>query len=127
MKNRPISGTIEYGFKTTSLTKPAIISALRSRIAIDPSIIPDTEFWYEAEYYIMDDPARNIMSASQGHHDDIIMAIAIGMYVSDSFQSKQGKVIVKNKEVNENFLVNMVNKQSRKKPRIRKGVYTNHA
>jgi len=114
-KDRVVTGGIEYGFKTTSLTKAPIISALRSRLTENPLLIRDREFWFEAEYYIMEDSARNIMNASQGHHDDIIMATAIGLYVSDSFQSKQKQVVVRKQENTSHFLVDMVSKKENHK------------
>ncbi|MDA3931706.1 MAG: hypothetical protein PF513_03125 [Tenericutes bacterium] len=127
-KDRTVTGGIEYGFKTTTLTKAPIISALRTLVTEVPSIIPDEDFWYEAEYYIMEDTARNVMNATQGHHDDIIMATAIALYVSNSFQSNTQKIIVRKKDEDQSFLVDMFNKHSkRKKTKIRKGVYNNHA
>jgi hypothetical protein len=127
-KDRVVTGGIEYGFKTTTLTKAPIISGLRTLVTEDPTVIPDEEFWYEAEYYIMEDTARNIMNASQGHHDDIIMATAIALHVSNSFQSKSQKIIVKKQDIGESFLVDMVNKHTkRKKTKLKKGVYSNHA
>ena len=101
---------------------------MRSRLNVDPTLIKDREFWYEAEYYIMEDAGMNKMNASSGHHDDIIMATAIAMYVSDSFQSKQQKVMVKNRDSGGNFLVNLVNKDRKKRKNpIRKGMYRNNA
>jgi hypothetical protein len=125
-----VSG-IEYGWKTTTSTKPPIISALRARINADPSCIPDKEFWYEAEYYIMEDVQKNIMNASSGHFDDIIMATAIAMYVSDSPQSKQTRMVVrdvKEQQGGENFLFGLLRKQKQSgKTKIRKGLYRNNA
>lgn len=118
-----VVGGIQYGFKTTSLTKPAIISSLRSRLTAEPDLIPDREFWYEAEYYLLEDPRLNKMNAANGHHDDIIMATAIAMYASDSFQAKQTKVVIKEKP--QHFFMDMV--KSKKKTKIRKGVYNNNA
>jgi hypothetical protein len=115
---------LEYGFKTTKLTKPAIISALRSRLTADPRIIKDKEFWFEAEYFLMEDPATNKMNASHGHHDDIIMATAIAVYVSDSFQAKQPEVVIN--EVNQDhFMVKMLKGQGKQK--MRKGIFRNNA
>jgi len=118
-----VVGGIQYGFKTTTLTKPAIISSLRSRLTAEPNLIEDREFWYEAEYYLLEDPRLNKMNAANGHHDDIIMATAIAMYASDSFQAKQTRVIAKEKQ--EHFMLNMV--KSKKKVKIRRGIYNNNA
>ena len=123
-QDAPLAGGLEYGFRTTKLTKPAIISALRSRITADPTIINDKEFWYEAEYYLMEDPTTNKMNASSGHHDDIIMATAIAMYASDSFQAKQPEVVV-NEKNQDHFIVKMMKGQGKQK--LRKGIFRNNA
>lgn len=128
-KDRAVTGGIEYGFKTTGLTKAPIISGIRALLTENPELVPDEEFWYEAEYYIMEDSARNIMNASQGHHDDIIMAYAIAVHVSNSFQSQQQIIQIKKQDTGGgNFLVDMVNQKSRKGAvKLRKGVYRNNA
>jgi hypothetical protein len=118
-----IAGGIQYGWKTTSLTKPAVISSLRSRLTANPSLIEDKDFWYEAEYYLMEDPRLNKMNAAAGHHDDIIMATAIAMYVSDSFQAKQSPMVVKEKTAH--IFPNMI--KSKSKVKIRKGIFNNNA
>ena len=118
-----IAGGIQYGWKTTSLTKPAVISSLRSRLTADPALIEDKDFWYEAEYYLMEDSRLNKMNAASGHHDDIIMATAIAMYVSDSFQAKQSPMVVKEKTAH--IFPNMI--KSKSKVKIRKGVFNNNA
>ncbi len=120
-----VVGGIQYGWKTTSLSKAPIISSLRSRLTSDPTLIQDKEFWYEAEYYLMEDPRVNKMNAANGHHDDIIMATAIAMYVSDSFQAKQTRSVIRNGSSN-HFLENML-KSNKKKTKLRRGVYNNNA
>jgi hypothetical protein len=120
-----VVGGIQYGWKTTSLSKAPIISSLRSRLTSDPTLIEDREFWYEAEYYLMEDPRVNKMNAANGHHDDIIMATAIAMYVSDSFQAKQTRTVVRDTS-SHGFLENML-KLNKKKTKMRKGVYNNNA
>jgi len=119
-----LAGGVQYGFKTTQKTKPAIISNLRSQLNANPNLIQDREFWYEAEYYLMEDPATNKMNASQGHHDDIIMATAIAMYASDSFQSKTQEVVVSENH-NDHFIARMMNQG--RKTKIRKGIFRNNA
>ena len=122
--------TREYGWKTTQKTKAPLISSMRARLVDDPSLIKDKEFWYEAEYFLLEDVAKNIMNAASGHHDDILMATAIAMYVSDSFQAKQSRTIIKNKtDVADSFFVNFAKKAKKKKKRtpIRKGIYNNNA
>jgi hypothetical protein len=119
-----VVGGIQYGWKTTSLSKAPIISSLRSRLTSDPTLIQDRDFWYEAEYYLLEDPRLNKMNAANGHHDDIIIATAIAMYVSDSFQSKQTRTVVREKEA-KHFILNMV--KLKKKTKMRRGIYNNNA
>ena len=123
-QDNKIMGGISYGFRTTTATKPAIISALRSRLTANPNLIEDRGFWEEAEYYIITDVAKNIMNAAPGKHDDVVMATAIANYVSDSFQSKQSAMVVKEKVANP-MIYDVMRKK--KKTVIRKGLYTNHA
>jgi hypothetical protein len=118
-----IAGGIQYGWKTTSLTKPAVISSLRSRLTADPALIEDKDFWYEAEYYLMEDSRLNKMNAASGHHDDIIMATAIAIYVSDSFQAKQSPMVFKEKTAH--IFPNMI--KSKSKVKLRKGIFNNNA
>lgn len=117
-----IVGGIEYGWKTTTLTKPSIISHLRSQLNTNPSLIKDREFWYEAEYYIMEDISKNISNATAGHHDDIIMATAIAMYVSGSMQSKQQLITIKGGNKTKTLF-----EKQKKGNKIRKGIYKNYA
>ena len=114
-----------YGWKTTALTKPPMISVLRSHLNNNPTIIKDKEFWYEAEYYLMENPQMNKMNAASGHHDDIIIATAIAMYVSDSvFQGKhQPRVVRKSAH---HFMEDIL-RQEKKKTHIRKGIFNNNA
>jgi len=119
-----IVGGIQYGWRTTSSSKAPMISSLRSRLTSDPTLIQDREFWYEAEYYLMEDPRLNKMNAANGHHDDIVVATAIAMYVSDSFQAKQTRIIIKDKSP-VHFIENMI--KSKKKIKIRKGIFNNNA
>lgn len=120
-----VTGGVEYGWRTTTKSKPAIISNLRTIISANPSLIKDKDFWEEAEYYLMEDSTKMIMNAASGHHDDIIVAVAIGMYVSNSFQSKQSYKVVKNGKINDSFT--KVLKHKKKKTPIRKGIYKNYA
>lgn len=124
--------SMEYGWQTTKASKPPLISSLRAYLNEHPEAIPDKEFWYEAEYYILQDVSKNIMNAASGHFDDIIMSDAIAYYVSCSMQSKQTYTTrIHKKEINgknhgiiigEDF--DTMKKGSTK---LRKGVYTNNA
>ena len=126
--------SLEYGFMTTTLTKPPIISGLRALLNEAPTSIRDRAFWYEAEYYILMDVARNIMNAASGHHDDTIMADAIAYYVSCSFQAKQVYSTRVTKNTNGNrqnngimLFGNIKASRPRAKTPLKKGVYNNNA
>jgi hypothetical protein len=123
-------GSMEYGFKTTRLTKPPIISTLRALLNEVPDAIPDRDFWFETEYYVLQNVATNTMNAVSGHHDDIIMANAIAFYGCNSFQAKQNYTHRKIKYANEenNAIMNIVRKAERKtSKKLKKGVYNNNA
>jgi len=124
--------SMEYGWNTTSLTKPPAISALRAHLREHPEAIPDKEFWYEAEYYVIENMAKNIMNAASGHFDDIIMSCAIGFFVSNSFQSKQvySHRVTSRLEKNKSrgiMLGEPMTNMKKKSTKLKKGVYTNHA
>jgi hypothetical protein len=123
-------GSMEYGFKTTRLTKPPIISTLRALLNENPDAIPDKDFWFETEYYVLQNVATNTMNAVSGHHDDIIMANAIAFYGCNSFQARQNythrKIKYKNEE--NDAIMNIVRKAERKtSKKLKKGVYSNNA
>jgi hypothetical protein len=123
-------GSMEYGFKTTRLTKPPIISTLRALLNENPEAIPDKEFWFETEYYVLQNVATNTMNAVSGHHDDIIMANAIAFYVCNSFQAKQQYTHKKIKYENEenNAIMKIVKRAEKKASnKLKKGVYKNNA
>lgn len=129
------SQSLEYGWKTTKLSKAPIISALRALLSENPGAIPDRDFWYEAEYYVLQDIATNKMNAVSGHHDDIIMACAIANYVSNSFQSKQTYThatrMEKSEDKKESYGIIGVDAErifgKKKTNRLKKGVYSNNA
>lgn len=115
---------LEYGWKTTQKTKPPLISSLRTHLNEMPEAIKDKGFWYETEYYVMENVATSTMNAVSGHHDDIIIANAIAYYVSCSFQSKQTYSTKTLKKQDRGGIMITVPKKSTK---LRKGVYNNHA
>ena len=126
---------IEYGWQTTGASKNPLISTLRSHLAERPESIRDEEFWYQAEYYILEKistDGRHITNAAKGHFDDLIIASAIAHIVSCSFQSKQNystKKIRFDKTTKKNdILIGGVNiGHTRKTNKLRKGVYNNNA
>lgn len=121
----------ELGFKTTKLTKAPIISSLRALLNERPDAIPDKDFWYETEYYVLQDVSTNRMNAVSGHHDDIIMANAIGHYVCNSFQAKQ--IYTRKTEKHSVYQNNRdiiglgIFDTKRKTNKLKKGVYNNNA
>ena len=122
---------LRYGWNTSNKSKAIIISTLKSRLSESPTAIIDKEFWFEAEYYILEDVAKNIMNASSGHHDDNIIANAIACYVCNSFQAKQSYSIVTQQDKPktnlemEKFLG--YTKKSKGNIKLRKGIYKNNA
>lgn len=119
---------ISYGWKTTTSTKPAMISYLRSVLTEDPSRVKDRDTWYEAEYFIIHDVQKNIMGASSGKHDDIIIALAIAVYASSSMQSSQQRKRVKRNNNDEGFLSDMLKREYNVGGRkMRKGIFKNNA
>lgn len=122
----------ELGWKTTKLTKAPLISSLRALLNENPEAILDKEFWYETEYYVLQDVATNKMNAVSGHHDDIIMANAIAFYVSNSFQAKQTySRSIEKREHNENnrdiIGLGIFEASKGKTNKLKKGVYSNNA
>lgn len=122
----------ELGWKTTKLTKAPLISSLRALLNENPEAILDKEFWYETEYYVLQDVATNKMNAVSGHHDDIIMANAIAFYVSNSFQAKQTySRSIEKREHNENnrdiIGLGIFESSKGKTNKLKKGVYSNNA
>jgi hypothetical protein len=122
----------ELGFKTTKLTKAPIISSLRALLNEKPDAIPDKDFWYETEYYVMQDVATNRMNAVSGHHDDIIMANAIGFYTCNSFQAKQTysrKIEKHSQNHNKHDIIGIgiFDRPKEKTKKLKRGVYSNNA
>jgi hypothetical protein len=72
------------------------------------------------------------MNAVSGHHDDIIMANAIGFYVCNSFQAKQtySRSIDKlNQNENKRDIIGLgiFDHTLSKNKKLKKGVYNNNA
>jgi len=126
------SDALSYGWNTTKKTKAPMISALRAYLNDDPSAIPDKEFWYESEYYLLEDVEKLIMNAASGHHDDNLVANSIAYYVSCTFQAKQ-TFTVKNHREDDKISTDMMKflnlgKEDKKRSQtLRKGMYNNHA
>jgi hypothetical protein len=122
----------ELGWKTTKLTKAPVISSLRALLNEIPNAIPDKAFWYETEYYVLQDVATNRMNAVSGHHDDIIMANAIAFYVCNSFQAKQTysraiDKVYENENKRDIIGLGIFDMPKGKTNKLKKGVYSNNA
>lgn len=119
-----------YGWYTTNRNKSSIISTLKKTLTENPSAIQDKEFWFEAEYFLLEDAVKNVMNSANGHNDDNIMAQAIACFVCNSFQAKQTyttKTMVKQKSSVVFPTILNYNKKSRSKTKLRKGIYKNNA
>lgn len=79
MADRP---EMEYGFLTNSSTKPIIIADLVELMRDDPLIECDRETLREMLTFVKKDNGRQ--EAIDGAHDDLVMALAIGHFVSKS-------------------------------------------
>jgi phage terminase large subunit len=76
-----ISGRIEkrFGFKTTKLTRPLIISALVEIVREHTNLINDIQTLHEMLTFVRDEKGKP--TAKQGAHDDLIMSLAIAHYI----------------------------------------------
>jgi phage terminase large subunit len=68
-----------YGFKTTSLTRPVIISGLVTVVRETVHIIHDRETLEEMLTFVRNEKGRP--EAQNGAHDDLIMGLAIAHYI----------------------------------------------
>ena len=71
--------TMQYGFKTTMITRPLIIGILKSVVNNHPELINDEETLRDMLSFIKNKNGR--AEAEQNKHDDKVMAIAIAYYV----------------------------------------------
>ncbi len=71
---------MDYGFETTSKTKPIIIGELVTLMRNDPTIEPDIPTLKEMTTFTRKDNGK--MEALDGCHDDLVMACAIGHFVA---------------------------------------------
>lgn len=71
---------MDYGFQTTTRTKPVIIAELVKLFREDPSIEPDMQTLKEMATFVRKENGST--EAIEGEHDDLVMALAIGHFVS---------------------------------------------
>ena len=93
--------TLEYGWKTTTVTKPLLVSSMKKALNDNFKMCPDVEFWEEAEYYLQakSPSGKDTYNASSGHHDDTVMSSMIGRFLCDSIMVKQNYTISKDKMI----------------------------
>ena len=78
-----ISGKLEkrFGFKTTRLTRPLIISALVEIVREQTEVINCLDTLNEMLTFVRNEKGRP--EAKEGAHDDLIMGLAIAYYVRE--------------------------------------------
>lgn len=93
---------MDYGFETTSRTKPIIIGELVTLMRNDPTIEPDVPTLKEMTTFTRKDNGK--MEALDGCHDDLVMACAIGHFVAKKQPREWLEVkINENEFIEENF------------------------
>ena len=95
--------TLEYGWKTTTITKPILVSVMKKALNEDYMICPDIDFWEEAEYYLQgkSPSGKDTYNSANGHHDDNVISSMIGRHLCDSLMVKQNYTISKDKNLYE--------------------------
>ena len=68
-----------YGFKTTSATRPVIIADLIEAVRDRPELLNDRETLEEMLTFVRN--GRGRAEAQAGAHDDLVMALAIALYI----------------------------------------------
>lgn len=68
-----------FGFKTSSLTRPLIISGLVDVVREAPELISDEDTLLEMLTFVRNEKGRP--EAQQGSHDDLVMSLAITYYI----------------------------------------------
>lgn len=70
-----------YGFTTTKLTRPVIISSLVQIVRENPEVINDIETLEEMLTFVRSESGK--AEAAENKHDDCIMGLAIAHYIRD--------------------------------------------
>jgi phage terminase large subunit len=89
-----------YGFKTTSSTRPVIISDLVRIVREEAYLINDRETLHEMQTFVRNDKGRP--EASEGCHDDLVMSLAIAHFLRGSGQ-QSSKMFTKKEKKKEIF------------------------
>ena len=82
---------MKYGFRTTTVTRPILISLLIEYINKETHLINDLDTLYEAENFVnitkeIDGVRKTKAQANVGKHDDLLMSLGIALYIRDSNQ-----------------------------------------
>ena len=68
-----------YGFRTDSVTRPALVSELRSVVQEHPELLRDADLIREMLVFVTDNRGRP--AAMQGEHDDLVMGYGITLKI----------------------------------------------
>lgn len=95
---------MKYGFRTTTVTRPILISLLIEYINKETHLINDLDTLYEAENFVnitkeIDGVRKTKAQANVGKHDDLLMSLGIALYIRDSNQ--QTFELLPEKEIND--------------------------
>ncbi len=83
-----------FGFKTTSITRPVIISELVKIVREHTDLINDKDTLEEMLTFVRNEKGRP--EAQQGAHDDLVMALAIAYYSKEQVIFYQEPINIKN-------------------------------
>jgi len=89
-----------FGFKTTSSTRPVIISDLVRIVREEAYLINDRETLHEMQTFVRNDKGRP--EAAEGSHDDLVMSLAIAHFLRGSGQ-QSSKMFTKKEKKKEVF------------------------
>lgn len=92
-----ISGIMEksYGFRTTSVTRPVIISNLVKVVRDTVELINDEDTLKEMLMFVKNDKGR--AEAQEGEHDDLVMGLAIAYRIIEQIVFMDEAIIVQSK------------------------------
>ncbi len=90
----------KYGFRTTSLTRPIIIDELVEIAREHIEKIVDRETLQEMLSFVR---IKNKPQASEGTHDDLVMALAIAYHALDQIPHKRSKYKVEQERIDEDL------------------------
>jgi len=83
-----------YGFRTTSVTRPVIISKLIQIVRDEIELINDIDTLKEMLVFIKNEKGR--AEAQEGEHDDLVMGLAIAYRIIEQIVFMEEDIIVEN-------------------------------